>query len=110
MPLEQLEEKKSGFFFSFQESKNKQCCLTIGSVTPTWALLDYNTFIYIVIALLNIHFRGLFKTITFGNFLVVQCLRRCASTEECLSSIPGWGTKIPHATRCGHRQTNKQDL
>ena len=77
---------ESGFFSSQEHgSKNKQCCLTIGSVAPAWALLDCNTFIYIVIALLNIHFRGLFETITFGNFLVVQCLRLCAYTEEGLS-------------------------
>ena len=51
MPLEQLEGKKSGFFSSQEHgSKNKQCCLTIDSLAPTWALLDYNSFIYIVIA------------------------------------------------------------
>ena len=29
--------------------------------------------------------------------LVVQQLRFCASTAEGSGSIPGWGTKIPHA-------------
>ena len=40
-----------------------------------------------------------------GTSLVVQWLRLCASTEGVAGSIPGQGTKIPHATRYG---LNKQ--
>ena len=43
--------------------------------------------------------------ISFRTFLVVQHLRLCTSTE---GSIPGWGTKIPHAMPCG--QKKKKDF
>ena len=33
-----------------------------------------------------------------GTSLVVQWLGLCASTARDMGSIPGWGTKIPHAT------------
>ena len=42
---------------------------------------------------------------------MVQWLRLCALTLEGLSSIPGWGTKIPQAMWHGQKkekQTNKQ--
>ena len=42
-----------------------------------------------------------------GTSLVVQWLRLCASTAEGTRSSHGWGTKIPHAARCG-KKTNKQ--
>ena len=32
--------------------------------------------------------------------LVVQLLRLCASPLGVIGSIPGWGTKIPHARQC----------
>ena len=33
-----------------------------------------------------------------GTFLVVQWLRICLAMQGDLGLIPGWGTKIPHAT------------
>ena len=43
-----------------------------------------------------------------GNSLVVQWLGLYASTAEGMGSIPGWGTKIPHAAGPkGKKQTNK---
>ena len=36
-----------------------------------------------------------------GTSLVVQLLRLCTLNAEGTGSIPGQGTKIPHATRCG---------
>ena len=33
-----------------------------------------------------------------GTSLVVQWLRRCATTAGGMGSIPGWGTKFPRAT------------
>ena len=43
-----------------------------------------------------------------GNSLVVQWLRLCAFTAKGLGSIPGWGTKIPHAVEPG-REKKAQD-
>ena len=37
-----------------------------------------------------------------GTSLVVQWLRLHASNTGGVGSIPGQGTKNPHATRCGH--------
>ena len=42
---------------------------------------------------------------TFGTSLAVQWLRVHASTVGGTGSIPGWGTKIPHAA--GHSQKKK---
>ena len=33
-----------------------------------------------------------------GTSLAIQWLRFCVSNEEGMSSVPGQGTKIPHAT------------
>ena len=41
-----------------------------------------------------------------GNFLAVQWLGLGIFTAEGTGSVPGWGTNIPQAARCG--QTNKQ--
>ena len=41
-----------------------------------------------------------------GNSLAVQCLGLCAFTAEGAGSIPGWGTKIPQASRCGQKEKN----
>ena len=41
-----------------------------------------------------------------GTSLVVQWLRLCTSTAEGTVSIPGWGTKIPHAMQ--HRAPEKK--
>ena len=38
-----------------------------------------------------------------GTSLAVQRLRLCASTAGGAGSIPGWGTKIPHAVRRGQK-------
>ena len=37
------------------------------------------------------------KTVELGNSLVVRWLRLRASTARAMGSIPGRGTKIPHA-------------
>ena len=39
----------------------------------------------------------------YGNSLVVQWLVLRAFTAECPGSIPGRGTKIPQAARCGQK-------
>ena len=36
-----------------------------------------------------------------GTSVVVQWLRLCTPSAEGTGSIPGQGTKIPHATGCG---------
>ena len=51
----------------------------------------------------SFHFFQQFKN--GGTSLAVQWLRLCASTAGGVGSIPGWGTKIPHAV-C-HGQTMK---
>ena len=33
--------------------------------------------------------------------------RICALTTGNTGSIPGWGTKIPHASKCSQKQNNK---
>ena len=43
-----------------------------------------------------------------GDFLVVQWLRLHASTAGGTGSIPGWGTKIPHATWHGPEKKKKK--
>ena len=40
--------------------------------------------------------------------LVVWWLRLCASSARGAGSIPGWGTKIPHAMHCGQKIKNKK--
>ena len=54
--------------------------------------LTYNLFIYYL---------------SMGNSLVVQWLRFHAFIAGGTSSIPGWGTKIPHAAWCGQKNKNK---
>ena len=39
-----------------------------------------------------------------GTSLAVQWLGICASNAGGASSIPGGGTKIPHATWCGQKE------
>ena len=46
------------------------------------------------------------KRVQIGNPLAVQCLGLGASIAGGMGSIPGWGTKIPHAV--GHGQKNKR--
>ena len=36
-----------------------------------------------------------------GTSLAVQWLRLCGSNAGAMGSIPGWGTKIPHAVQHG---------
>ena len=38
-----------------------------------------------------------------GTSLAVKGLRFCASNAGDAGSIPGWGTKIPHATQQGQK-------
>ena len=44
---------------------------------------------------------------TVGTSLVVQWLKLQASSAGGVGSIPGWGSKIPHAARCGQKKKNK---
>ena len=34
-----------------------------------------------------------------GDFPAIQWLRLCASNAGGMGSIPGWGTKVPHAVQ-----------
>ena len=43
-----------------------------------------------------------------GTCLVVQWLGLHALTAECLNSIPGRGTKIPQAARCGQKKKEEK--
>ena len=43
-----------------------------------------------------------------GTSLQVQGLRLCASTTRGTASVPGWGTKIPHATRCRQKKSGAE--
>ena len=47
------------------------------------------------------------KNLTSGTSLAVQWLRLCTSTAGDPGSIPGRGTKIPHATRCSQKTKTK---
>ena len=49
-----------------------------------------------------------FKNKWIGTSLVVQWLRLCASNAGGTCSIPGGGTKIPHAVWCGQKEKIKQ--
>ena len=44
-----------------------------------------------------------------GTSLVVQWLRLYASTAGSTGSVPGWGTKIPHAARWGQKKKVKRN-
>ena len=44
------------------------------------------------------------KTLLLGTSLEVQWLKLCASNAEGVGSIPGRGTKIPHATYHGQEK------
>ena len=43
-----------------------------------------------------------------GTSLAVPWLRLCTSTAGGVCSIPGWGTKILHAARCGQKKKKKK--
>ena len=49
-------------------------------------------------------YRYRFEEVALGISLVVQWLRLHASTAEGLGSIPGQGTKIPHAVWYGQKK------
>ena len=51
-----------------------------------------------------------FKNSPWGASLVVQWLRLCASVAGNRGSIPGWGTKIPHATWLGKKKNKNKKL
>ena len=51
--------------------------------------------------------RFISKTLS-GTSLLVQGLRLCASPAGGTGSIPGWGTKILHATSMAKKQTKKR--
>ena len=45
-----------------------------------------------------------------GTSLAVQWLGLCASTAGGMGSIPGWGTKIPHAMQTNNNNNNKSNV
>ena len=47
------------------------------------------------------------KNIISGTSLVVQWLRLCAPNAGGMGSIPGLGTKIPHAVWCSQKKEKK---
>ena len=57
-----------------------------------------------------LYFSLAFKISPFGTFLVVQWLRLPASTAGGMGSIPGPGTKIPHATWRSQKKKKKFPL
>ena len=63
------------------------------------ALISENVFF-----LINWITMSSFKNSPWGTSLVVQWLRLCASVAGNMDSIPGWGTKIPHATCLGRKK------
>ena len=54
-------------------------------------------------------FKALKMTI-IGNSLAVQLLRPCTSDAEGMALNPGWGTRIPHATRQSKKKKKKRQL
>ena len=51
----------------------------------------------------KLNFKFYLNLVNMGNSLVVHWLVLCASTAGGTGSIPGWETKIPHATRRGQK-------
>ena len=51
---------------------------------------------------------GFYKITGGGTSLAVQWLGLCAPTAGGMGSIPGWGTKIPHAAWCGKKKKKKK--
>ena len=47
---------------------------------------------------------------SWGTSWAVQWLRLCTSIAGGLGSIPGWGTKIPHATRCSQKEKKRTEV
>ena len=52
--------------------------------------------------------QGLKALIVLGTPLAAQWLRLCISNAGGMSSIPGWGTKIPHAAWCSQKKKKKK--
>ena len=52
---------------------------------------------------------GLVRSCLEGTSLAVQWLRLHASTAGGMGSIPGRGTKIPHAARCGQKRSCREE-
>ena len=48
------------------------------------------------------------KKIVFATSLTVQWLRLCAYIAGGVGLIPGWGTNIPHAVRCGQKKNHQK--
>ena len=44
------------------------------------------------------------ETQSLGNFLEFQWLELCVFTARGMGSMPGWGTKISHATKHGSKK------
>ena len=56
--------------------------------------------VFIIFLLVNIQLSG--------AFLGGPVAKTPPPTAGGMSSIPGWGTKIPHATRCDPKHSNSQ--
>ena len=50
---------------------------------------------------------GWIRQVFPGTSLEAQWLRLCTPSEEGTSIIPGWGTKVLHATRCSQKKKKK---
>ena len=52
-----------------------------------------------------------FKKYNWGTSLAIQWLKLCTSSVRAVGLIPGWGTKISHATKQGQkRKKNKKGV
>ena len=48
------------------------------------------------------------ETQSLGNFLEFQWLELCVFTARGMGSMPGWGTKISHATKHGSKKKKQK--
>ena len=70
---------------------------TLGKHLPSWLLLNF----------ISLRSSQLWRC---GTSLAGQWLRLCTSTAGGTDSIPGQGTKILHAVRCGQKKQRKKIL
>ena len=58
----------------------------------------------------NFHFCSLLLKKKFRDFPDDPIVKTLPSNVEGISSIPGWGTKIPHTEGCGQKKKKKRGL
>ena len=51
-----------------------------------------------------------YKKYVLGTSLAVQWLQLHTSNAQGIGLIPGQGTKTPHATQCGQKMNNNNDV